>query len=803
MKIKELYVAGFGKLKDLKMTFDDGLNVIVRDNGFGKTTLCAFIKAMFYGMPVTRSKTADDPRKKYEPWSGKHYGGSLVYENEGKSVRIERVFGKTLAGDKCVITDEKTGERLDIGPDTGETLFGIDRDAFTKCIMIPENFVLPSASASISEKMASLSTESENVRVEDAVKKLDEWRFVLSRTGRRGYIEELRTKRNDLQTGLSSAEENLRRLESLSEETQALLGDKELCEKQLIQAEEYAKVYECGLRCEELKTRIEALSENKDADSAEKVAFLSDEIKRFERQRDFHKASVDDEERRKSLQPLLKEKETKENQEREACEALESAVFCFKKPPDGELLKDVDAGTNGIFRRTATCEKLREESDEIKKQRDSVEKPLLNGKKTAVGVVLAILGAIALAVGAVLMFSRGAGAVPYAACGGGAVLLVVGLIVLSGALKSYSAAKKVYDTAVGEFDMRVSLTENALSDEKKAINDVKENLSARLRDIGVEEGYSAEISSRLAADRVRYGSLKNQADFARIDLENFLSKNENDLKDAAKFDSDALTRLTNGYNELVKKVETLKEEKVRAEASLSARKDVLNKNKAELLAELEEKRGAFEAFSMDYPEEWEKIPPEEVAKAVNGRLRETEKLLADKRTRADLIRKQTPDISAIRTEISLCDEKIAIYTRKLANTYKAIDYLKLAENALSDNYLPKLRENLAKLLGKIGLFETEKSGGPSKIALDKDFGLTVEEAGSMRQVSAFSRGTAAIIGFLMRLSLMESLYGGEIPLLILDDCFNDLDAKNYFSVKTMLKNLTPSVQILYFSCFRD
>ena len=117
--------------------------------------------------------------------------------------------------------------------------------------------------------------------------------------------------------------------------------------------------------------------------------------------------------------------------------------------------------------------------------------------------------------------------------------------------------------------------------------------------------------------------------------------------------------------------------------------------------------------------------------------------------------------------------------------------------------MPKLRENLAKLLGKSGLFETEKSGGPSKIALDKDFGLTVEEAGSMRQVSAFSRGTAAIIGFLMRLSLMESLYGGEIPLLILDDCFNDLDEKNYFSVKTMLKNLTPSVQILYFSCFRD
>ena len=46
MKIREIYIAGFGKLKEMKMSFTDGINEILAENGYGKSTLAAFISAM-------------------------------------------------------------------------------------------------------------------------------------------------------------------------------------------------------------------------------------------------------------------------------------------------------------------------------------------------------------------------------------------------------------------------------------------------------------------------------------------------------------------------------------------------------------------------------------------------------------------------------------------------------------------------------------------------------------------------------------------------------------------------------------
>ena len=49
MRLLSLYVKSFGKLRDFSYEFTEGFNEIKEDNGFGKTTLAAFIKAMFYG----------------------------------------------------------------------------------------------------------------------------------------------------------------------------------------------------------------------------------------------------------------------------------------------------------------------------------------------------------------------------------------------------------------------------------------------------------------------------------------------------------------------------------------------------------------------------------------------------------------------------------------------------------------------------------------------------------------------------------------------------------------------------------
>ena len=57
MKLLSLHVEGFGRLSELDMRFDGGLNCLHRKNGWGKSTLAVFIKAMLYGLPATSKRS--------------------------------------------------------------------------------------------------------------------------------------------------------------------------------------------------------------------------------------------------------------------------------------------------------------------------------------------------------------------------------------------------------------------------------------------------------------------------------------------------------------------------------------------------------------------------------------------------------------------------------------------------------------------------------------------------------------------------------------------------------------------------
>ena len=48
--INEVNIKCFAGVKDLHINFDRGLNIIYGDNRRGKTTLCAFIRYMFFGL---------------------------------------------------------------------------------------------------------------------------------------------------------------------------------------------------------------------------------------------------------------------------------------------------------------------------------------------------------------------------------------------------------------------------------------------------------------------------------------------------------------------------------------------------------------------------------------------------------------------------------------------------------------------------------------------------------------------------------------------------------------------------------
>ena len=139
MKLIGLYIENFGGLHQYALDFSDGLTVIQEANGFGKTTLAEFIRAMFYGFP-RKAKTLDKSRRqKYTPWQGGKFGGHLTFRLDGKDYRIERTFGATPKGDHFQLIDLSTNKKSDrFSEEIGLEIFGLDADSFERSTYMPQ-----------------------------------------------------------------------------------------------------------------------------------------------------------------------------------------------------------------------------------------------------------------------------------------------------------------------------------------------------------------------------------------------------------------------------------------------------------------------------------------------------------------------------------------------------------------------------------------------------------------------------------------------------------------------------------------
>ena len=132
MKLLKCHVTSFGKLQNLDIDFTDGLNVFNYENGWGKTSLTVFLKAMFYGLKGGRLKNLNEnEREKYKSWnySGK-IGGYVDFLHSGKNFRVERFFGSKESDDTVKLIDLNTGKEYSNNQDLGKRLFEIDEDGF-------------------------------------------------------------------------------------------------------------------------------------------------------------------------------------------------------------------------------------------------------------------------------------------------------------------------------------------------------------------------------------------------------------------------------------------------------------------------------------------------------------------------------------------------------------------------------------------------------------------------------------------------------------------------------------------------
>ena len=199
MKLHSLYIENFGVLHAYSMECGDGLNRLCRENGFGKTTLAVFLKAMLYGLPNTRKTDPDEnDRKKYAPWQGGAFGGHIVFSARGKTYRAERFFAYGGVGgaknDTFILYDLADNTVSDDFPeDLGGALFGIDAAAFERSAYLPQK-LLPAGieNESITAKLNRVIESPEEAgSYKSAAAILDSRRQYYRKQGGRGRIAEL------------------------------------------------------------------------------------------------------------------------------------------------------------------------------------------------------------------------------------------------------------------------------------------------------------------------------------------------------------------------------------------------------------------------------------------------------------------------------------------------------------------------------------------------------------------------------------------------------------------------------------
>ena len=154
MRLLSCYIENFGNIKQRDYDFADGMTAFCEQNGYGKTTLASFLKAMFYGMKPTTARDKEvGERERFYPFDGGKFGGNVTFETNGTVYRIERFFGKKSATEATVALYRDGSPVADDETDIGKEFFGMDEQSFLRTIFINSADTEVSATGDISRML--------------------------------------------------------------------------------------------------------------------------------------------------------------------------------------------------------------------------------------------------------------------------------------------------------------------------------------------------------------------------------------------------------------------------------------------------------------------------------------------------------------------------------------------------------------------------------------------------------------------------------------------------------------------------
>ena len=230
--------ATFGKLENETLTLQPGLNILHAPNEWGKSTWCAFLVAMLYGIEtrVHTTKTALADKERYAPWSGAPMAGRIELNWNGRDITIERSSkGRSIFG---VFRAYETDTGLDVpeltATNCGQMLLGVEKSVFLRAGFLKLTDLPVTQDETLRRRLNAIVTTGDESGTADALaQKLKDLKNRCRLNKSNGLLPQAEMQQKELQSKLSELQQlqeqsarTKQRMAALEEHHKALLNHK-------------------------------------------------------------------------------------------------------------------------------------------------------------------------------------------------------------------------------------------------------------------------------------------------------------------------------------------------------------------------------------------------------------------------------------------------------------------------------------------------------------------------------------------------------------------------------------------------
>lgn len=773
MKITEINIKCFGKLNNFTISPTNGVNIIYGENESGKSTVMAFVKAMFYGLGT------GEKRRQYEPWDGGRMGGSIEFENEEKSYVLNRTFGATKSGDKTSLFNKSTGEEITIPSDKepGAFILGINIKSFVNTVFIGQaGTTIEGENHEILAKLTNLaSAGDEQISKGEIEKRLKKGASTLDSRKSTAILPELRKQKHELLEARAEMQDVLRKSDALresititSERKKTLSKEKEFLieasDKLAKQAEleEIDTLIDKHRKLEELELKFDELDAVFSGDNSEQVEeFLSNAKELLEAE--------------KSQQIVIESKKEQLAALKKSSEGIDKSKMAMAK-----IINKYPKEIMSAFERYDSLTSEKNEI-EISLEKQEAEKEESSNPK----IFFLICGAVLIA--AVLL-----GILAHWG------FFIAGIIVII-TLLSYMWVYKKGIRVDGLTDERINL--NNVNDDLRALNaemrpiferlNVKsmEELDREYKEIERIQQHVLSIKNQKDAVENEIAELNEELDGIRTQLrENLAAYHEVDSNEEAF--------------EIISHLDRLKNEHDKTSAEVSAAKEafefLLRERDFDSLVERgKELRGDI---NLEVPEGFTAEKVKGKINAVNEQLEEVTAQLIQQETELSLKPYSPQDMDALTDEIKNLNKRIEHYEFELDAVNEAKEALNEAFEEMQLDFGPMINYRASRVLsGMTG----EKY---NSVFVSEKLVPSVAEAGSsdIRNCSSLSTGTFDQVYLSLRLALSGVMADERLPVL-LDDAFAQFDDNRMMNALSFINEdnkVGELGQVILFTCHK-